>query len=415
MENGTTDISRSNAEYFEKLYQTNPTLFSQQFKEIAKDDPNSQFVRIWNARLGYDQDNVNHFDYQKLIYVICASFLATFLTKLPEIISIDKLWFYSRFPPIIIAALLSGYFLLFRKKQNHITIFVFLSFFVCGCIMYIFPDDTDSASLLMSILHLPSMLLSLLGVAYVGHNLGDSEIRLKYLKYLGEIIILSALILLGGVVLTLLTLGLFQLIEVDIGEFYFKNVIPLGIISSPFVATLLYDQVISAKSKLATVIADVFSPLFLLMVVFYLLAMFFSKANPFLNREFLIIFNGLLLVVWGISVFSISGRILTSNSRVKDCINIALMFVTLVVNAVALAAITYRWYEFGTSINRIAVTGVNVLTFVHLIQISKAYINYLHSVTGIESVKLAITKFLPMYSIWSIFIVFLLPVLSGFR
>ena len=70
-----------------------------------------------------------------------------------------------------------------------------------------------------------------------------------------------------------------------------------GVMSAPLIATWLWDQVMNRESKLASVIANVFSPLFLLLTVAYLLALLGQQRSPFSDREFLIIFNALLLVV----------------------------------------------------------------------------------------------------------------------
>ena len=81
----------------------------------------------------------------------------------------------------------------------------------------------------------------------------------------------------------------------------------LGLVSAPIVATYLYDIVLRQKSNISNIIANTFSPLFLITVICYLIAMFYAKKSPYSDRDFLITFNGLLIAVWAITVFSISG------------------------------------------------------------------------------------------------------------
>ena len=151
-----------------------------------------------------------------------------------------------------------------------------------------------------------------------------------------------------------------------------------GVMSAPLIATWLWDQVLNRESKLASVIANVFSPLFLLLTVAYLLALLGQQRSPFSDREFLIIFNALLLVVWGITVFSVSGRA-DKGARLLDMTNLSLVFVTLVIDAIALTAIVYRLLQFGITPNRIAVTGANLLIFVHLVWIFYEYVKAFQS------------------------------------
>jgi hypothetical protein len=187
-----------------------------------------------------------------------------------------------------------------------------------------------------------------------------------------------------------------------------------GLMSAPLIATWVWDQVMKQESKLATVIANVFSPLFLVLTIGYLLALMGEQRSPFSDREFLIIFNALLLVVWAITVFSVTGRG-EEVSRLLDLTNLSLVFVTLVIDAIALSAIAYRIIEFGITPNRMAVSGANLLIFVHLVWIFYEYVKELRGRSSLEVIKQTIARFLPVYTAWSLFVVVLLPVLFRFQ
>lgn len=168
------------------------------------------------------------------------------------------------------------------------------------------------------------------------------------------------------------------------------------------------------ESKLASVIANVFSPLFLVLTIGYLLALIGEQRSPFSDREFLIIFNALLLLVWGITVFSVTGRG-EDRSRLLDLTNLSLVFVTLLIDAIALSAIAYRIVEFGITPNRMAVSGANLLIFIHLLWIFYEYVKEIRGRSSLEVIKQTIARFLPMYTAWSLFVVVLLPVLFCFQ
>ena len=154
--------------------------------------------------------------------------------------------------------------------------------------------------------------------------------------------------------------------------------------------------------------------MFLLLTVAYLLALLGQQRSPFSDREFLIIFNALLLVVWGITVFSVTGRA-DKSSRLLDLTNLSLVFVTLVIDAIALTAILYRLFQFGITPNRIAVTGANLLIFVHLVWIFFEYLKAFQRKSGTEVIKTTIGRYLPVYSLWSIFVFTGLPLSVWFQ
>jgi len=147
--------------------------------------------------------------------------------------------------------------------------------------------------------------------------------------------------------------------------------------------------------------------------VFYLLALLGEGRSPFEDREFLIVFNGLLLVVWGISVFSITGRG-EKASKLMDLTNLSLVGVTLIIDAIALAAILYRTFTMGITPNRVAVTGANLLIFIHLVWIFYEYAKEFRGAGSIEIIRTTIARYLPVYTAWSVFVVVVLPLLFRF-
>jgi len=149
------------------------------------------------------------------------------------------------------------------------------------------------------------------------------------------------------------------------------------LVSSPIVATYLYDNIFG-ESKISILISNVFSPLFLVTAIVYLLAVLYQGGSPYLDREFLIIFNGLLII----TVFSISGvenfgrGNFGSASDLTYKISMPLVSVALIINASALSAIVLLLTEYGVTPNSIGVTGANIFIFIYLSLILRAYISY---------------------------------------
>jgi len=425
MDSLPADIQSVTAAQLEQAYRLDPVQFRSWFDTVYQHNSQSQLLQAWQARLSFDDTaqhsytedtspaNVCKSDNSLLLYVVFISVLVWAIAKLPDFISLDGEWFYPRFIPFLVIAALLVYFIISRAHEKARLLIGIAGIILVLLVLLLLPDRPGSDSITMALIHGPFVMLSLLGIIFCGGHWRESSVRLDYIRYGGELLIFTALILLGGAVLTALSLGLFELIGIPINDWFFDYVVMWGAMSAPLIATWLWDQILNRESKLASVIANVFSPLFLLLTVAYLLALLGQQRSPFSDREFLIIFNALLVVVWGITVFSVTGRA-DKSSRLLDLTNLSLVFVTLVIDAIALTAILYRLFLFGITPNRIAVTGANLLIFVHLVWIFYEYVKAFQSKGGTEVIKTTIGRYLPVYSLWSIFVFTGLPLLFGF-
>jgi hypothetical protein len=180
-------------------------------------------------------------------------------------------------------------------------------------------------------------------------------------------------------------------------------------------ATYLFDAVFNRRTAIAPVLARVFAPLFLVMVVIYLIVTFVEGENPFIDRDSLITFNGLLLLVLGISVFSLVERNGESDVGLIDYVTLALVGVTLLIDAIALSAILFRLVSFGFTPNRVTVLGANVIVLVHLVWICVTYIGLVRRKAGFAAMDRVIANYLPVYAAWAAIVAFLLPVVFGFE
>ena len=143
--------------------------------------------------------------------------------------------------------------------------------------MRLLPNVISSQSILMSQIHMPLFLLSVLSISFIDSDWKNIENWLTSIRYLGEMIIYVIVMLIGGIVLTFITIELFHLIGISIENWYIEYIVILGLASAPIVATYLYDIVLKQKSNIANIIANTFSPLFLVTVVCYLIAMSYAQ------------------------------------------------------------------------------------------------------------------------------------------
>jgi hypothetical protein len=252
-----------------------------------------------------------------------------------------------------------------------------------------------------------------LGYTFTGNAFKDSSRRLEYLRFNGDLIVMGTIILLAGVLLIVTTMGLFQLININIQEFYIDYVFPWGLASAPIVATYLVQSNPTLVNRVSPIIAKVFTPLVLITLVVYLFAVLTSGQDPYNDREFLLIFNGLLIGVMALVLFSIAETNEYQTGRWGMIMLTALAVVTVLVNGVALSAIVYRIGEWGFTPNRTAVLGGNLLIGIHLVLVTWNLINVVRGVVDRERVEQVMTGYLPVYAIWLATVVLLFPVIFG--
>jgi len=248
----------------------------------------------------------------------------------------------------------------------------------------------------------------------VGGSGTSDEKRLDYLKYNGDLLVITALILIAGGIMTGITIGLFSLIGFNIEEFYFEYVAVFGLSAAPIVGTYLTRSNPTLVGRVSPVIAKIFSPLVLVMLVIYLGAMVYSGKDPYNDREFLLVFNGLLIGVMAIIFFSIAETSKATVQRTEIWVLFLLSVVTVIVNGIALSAILFRILEYGITPNRAAVLGGNALILIHLLLVTWQLFSALSKKNEIPGIGKAIAGYLPVYFIWAIIVTFLFPLIFGF-
>lgn len=399
----------------EKLYRNNKGLFKQEFSALYPDLQGIPLADFWHERLQPERDALNGGTVRELFFVLIASLLAGTIAKLPAFFPIKEEFFYPRNLGFIIFPALSAYFA-WKNQLAPRKIAVIAGATLVGLIFInSLPDVQKSDTLILSCLHLLLFLWSILGFAFVGEQRNNNEKRLNYLRYNGDLVVMTTLLLLAGAILTGITIGLFSLIGFSIEEFYFKYVVVFGLAAAPIIGTYLTQTNPQLVSKVSPVIARIFSPLVLVMLVIYLAAIVYSGKDPYNDREFLLIFNALLIGVMAIIFFSVAETAKTPKSRTEIWVLFLLSVVTVLVNGIALSAILFRIAEWGITPNRAAVLGSNILILINLLLVTAQIFRVLTNKAHLSRVGKAIGFYLPIYGLWTIIVTFLFPLLFGFK
>lgn len=397
----------------ERLYRKDKSGFKKAFNELYPEIKDNTLVGYWNERLNFTSDEILWGTRNDLIFVIIASLIAGTIAKLPALFAINEDFFYPRNIGFIVFPALMVYFAWKNKLPTPKVVFLAGVTLVGLIFINLLPNVKHSDTLILSCAHLALFLWAALGIAFVGGVQNDSEKRLGFLKYNGDLVVMTTLILIAGGLMSALTIGLFSLIGYNIAETYMQNVGVFGAAAAPIVGTYLTQTNPQLVGKVSPVIAKIFSPLVLIMLIVYSIAIMYSGKNPYNNREFLLIFNALLVGVMALIFFSIAGT--STKSRTEMGILLALSIVTIMVNGIALSAIVFRISEWGMTPNRAAVLGGNILILIHLVLVAGKMLRYMLKKAEFSTVGKTIAWYLPVYCIWTIIVTFIFPFLFGFK
>ena len=408
-------LNIDNPRQLEALYRANRPTFKADFNALYPQLRDNPLAEGWHQRLNYSHEDLLWGTPNERIVVVATSLLAALLAQLPKLLSIDQEAFYLRNAGFIVLPLLIAYFA-WKTKISPKT-GAWLAGFTLIAIGYInsLPQGQPGDTLILSCIHLPLWLWSLLGFAFGGGRLRGDVNRLGFMRYNGELAVMTALLLLAGGLTTGLTIGLFKLIGWRIETFYFDYVVICGLAALPIVGTFLTQAQPALVSKVAPVIANLFSPVALVMLVVYLAATVFSGKDPYRDREFLLLFNALLIGVMALIFFSVAETTPVSKKPAQILILFLLSTVTVLVNGIALSAVLFRIAEWGMTPNRAAVLGANVLMLTHLLYVGTRLLRALTRKTDLSLVGKSVALFLPIYSLWSAVVTFLFPLLFGFK
>ena len=311
--------------------------------------------------------------------------------------------------------MLTAYFIRKKKPSVKKIVLVAVAFLIAIIFINQLPADNTSNTLILSCIHLPVFLWALVGYTYVGDNIKDQQKRIAFLRYNGDLVIISGLILIAGAILTGITIGLFSVIGLDINKFYFDYIVIFGLSAVPILGTYITQTNPHLVDKISPVIAKIFSPLVLITVTVYLAAILFSGKDLKIDRDFLMLLNLLLIGVMAIILFSVAATSKKNENPLGNLILFALSIVTVIVNGIALSAILFRISAWGITPNRIAILGVNILMLINLFIVTFRLFKTIARKAAIRDVENAIAMFIPIYILWTIIVTFVFPLLFNFK
>jgi hypothetical protein len=160
---------------------------------------------------------------------------------------------------------------------------------------------------------------------------------------------------------------------------------------------------------MAPVLTRLFTPLFTAVLVVFLGTLLWTGHGVQIERNVLIAFDLLLVVVLGLLLYSISARDLRAPRSAFDLLQLVLVLCALLADAVALWAIAARITEFGFTPNRVAALGMNVILLVNLAWSLVLSMRFLRGRGVLADLERWQTGYLPVYAVWAAIVVIVFP------
>jgi len=343
--------------------------------------------------------------------------LAALAIKLPELFGLQlnaDAGFYARNLGLFVLPFLAGYFVWKRGAQPSTLLWLAAAFVAAALFANVYPLATGGTQEALTAIHLPIALWLVVGVAYAGVRWSEVGGRMDFVRFSGEHFIYYVLIALGGGVLTGFMVALFTSIGIDPEPFFERWMLPCGAVGAVLIGAWLVEAKQSVIENMAPVLTRLFTPLFVLVLLAFLATMAWTGRGLDIQRELLIAFDLLLVVVVGLLLYSISARDPQQPAGAFDVLQVVLVIAALLVDAVALWAIAARISEFGFTPNRVAALGENLILLVNLAGSAVLYVSFLRGHGTFTALERWQTSYLPVYAAWAAVVVIAFPLLFGY-
>ncbi|MEM9991399.1 MAG: hypothetical protein AAF738_06510, partial [Bacteroidota bacterium] len=402
----------------ENLYRSDAVAFEQAFRELGPhlEATSSQqlLISYWTARLNYQHPAVQWGTRQEILLILGLVLGAGLFVKASDFLSVDYDFFFLKNIGFFVLPFLMFFFLVKRTIAPPRGLLVLGLVILLGVFINYLPENIDSQTVYLSCIHAPLFLWSMLGVVFIGGIRNRNDGRLKFLRYNGELAVMSVVFLIAGFLMTALSISLFTLLDINVDSLL-RNMVQFGLPAVPIVATYVIHSNPDLVNKVSAVVAKIFSPLVLILLVAYLGAMLYTGKDPYNNRLFLLTFNLMLIGVMALIFFSVAETSKTTAQAKSTFLTLLLSLVAIIVNGIALSAIVFRISEWGVSPNRLAVLGSNMLILVHLCGVAYQLVRSIQQQENLQKVTDTISRYLPIYTIWTAIVVILFPIIFQFR
>jgi hypothetical protein len=390
------------------------------------DDLSREFAREHSERLwkqlmftGDTGDDVKKSRSRRdlLAMLVCAAGAAVSI-KVPELFGKqfdDDNTFYTANLTLFALPWLAA-FLVWRRRAGARMCAVLLALFTLGAVgANVYPVAEDSQSADLTATHLPIALWLVVGLAYVAGDLRSSRRRMDFIRFSGEWFVYLVLMGLGGGVLIAFLGGTFEAIGVETGEFIWNWLMPCGLVAAMVVAGWLVEAKQGVIENIAPVLTRLFTPLFAVALLGFLVTIGWNGHGIDVNRETLVLFDLLLAVVLALLLYSMSARDPQAPRGTFDVLQLVLVVSALVIDTLVLFTMTGRIAEYGTTPNNVAALGENIVLLANLAWSAWLLLGFVRRRGSFTAIERWQTAYLPVYAVWMWAVVLILPPIFNYR
>jgi len=407
MEKGLTD---DEAFFISVKRLGNVNLLSEEYSKVNTESLWKQLL-VEQPDLGAKKQNR-----RDIFLVILFSLLAGTVAKLPSLfgVTMEDIAYFKNLS-FYILPFVALFFAIKHDVSKKLIGYIFGIFAITALIVNLYPSYNPNQTEILAVIHLPILLWLVTGVAYMGENWRGSKERMNFIRFTGESVIYGSLIMLGLMVLVFFIMFIFESISLNAGDFVVNYVLVYGGSAAAIITVYLVETKKSIVENFAPILAKIFSPLFLVTMLTFLIVMVITGESPFADRNYLIGFDLMLVLVLGMVIYTISARKIYEKSSIFDYLNVALIIAAIAVDGVALSAIIIRLSEYGISPNKLAALGENILLLVNLVGLLWLYIKYFRNKIEFRKIENWQTFYLTIYAVWIAIVVFVFPIAFGFK
>lgn len=386
---------------------------------LAREFAREHSERLWRQLvLGADGTREPRLRTEPIV-VLALAVAAAVAIKIPQIFGLgfteDSAGFYARNLSFFVLPFLTLYLAWKRGLGAAGFARLLAPFAGAALLVNLYRFQPGGHTLILAAIHLPIALWLVVGLAYAGLRWRDSEERMNFIRFSGELFIYYVLIALGGGVLSAFTAGMFEAIGLRVEGFVTQWLLPCGATGAVLVGAWLVEAKQGVIENMAPVLTRIFTPLFTLALVAFLATMLWTSRGIDIQREVLIGFDLLLVVVLGLLLYAASARDPLAPPGAFDALQLTLVISALIVDGVALTAIAARIADFGFTPNRTAALGENLILLVNLAWSAWLYARFLRGRAPFSALERWQTSYLPVYAVWALIVVVLFPLAFGFR
>jgi hypothetical protein len=345
--------------------------------------------------------------------LICAAGAAASV-KVPELFGMrleEDGWFYGPNASLFALPWLAA-FLAWRRQARHPLIGILAALFALGAVAAnAYPLTDTSQSVVITSIHLPIALWFVVGLAYVAGDWRSSRRRMDFNPLHRRMVRL----LRPRRRCTHRIHGRHLPGHRDRPEgVHHAMVASLRRRGRDRRGRLLVEAKQSVVENIAPVLTRLFTPLFTAVLLAFLVSIGWTSAGIDVEREALILFDLLLVVVLGLLLYSISARDPLGPPGLFDNLQLALVVSALALDVLVLLEITGRITTYGTTPNKAAALGENVILLANLAWSAWLLLRFVRRRTPFAVLERWQTGYLPVYAVWAWIVVLAFPPLFSY-